>query len=732
MDDVTPCGSQENISPDTCTPISNHDGKQVSSSQALPASGSQHGSKPRKPPTVTPRSFTRFFTPKASLKRSGRVSASRQALRDITASASNRGKGRIASKEAVEPLDDSTSETIDMSKRRKRKAPGYVDIASDVSSPLKRIRNQSLEVSDNSGDECDGRSESEENDGLLRSDPWTRRDVDRTTTLITSNYRNSLGRDLRRETNSINSYCKITKARSNHDTGGTKDWQYETTNFFSSPEDVHMSNNLGVPSENTIAFCTASCHTNSLVAIGDEDGSVRLLESSKDEKPDFAKAYLSFHVHDNAILDLAFSSDDLLLATASGDQTSRVVDMPTQRATHAFSEHTSSVKQVCFQPGNSNVIATSSRDGSVQIWDLRCKGLDAPVRAIKIPLEPPANDGSNHSMRKKLIWGRPVNTILEAHHQNQAVQFPPSRTKSSPTIDPPSKTESPGRRGDASVTALQFLSTGREHLLLTASEADAGVKLWDLRKTYNHRRRPAAPVSSTRPTGAHTKHRHFGVTSFSLSGDGARLYSLCRDNTLYAYSTSHLILGHGPELSKTQSKSRRFGGQEKEGLGPMYGFRHPSFHAATFYVKSALRPASNDKTEVIAVGSSDGCAVVFPTNEKYMQYSHDNRIRPSDPFGSYRPSLKRSKSGTNLNVRLLDSIPIYEHGSALVQGHSSEVTALSWTHNGELVTLSDDYTIRCWREGDQARELRTSGEKEGRRWKCGWAEADSDWDDEDG
>ena len=470
---------------------------------------------------------------------------------------------------------------------------------------------------------------------------------------------------------------------------------------------------------------------NSLVAIGDEDGGVRLLESSKDEKPGFSKAYLTFRSHTNAILDVAFSADDLLLATASGDQTTHVIDMPTQRTTSVLTGHSSSIKQVCFQPGSSNVIATSSRDGSVQIWDLRCKGFDGPVGTIKIPLGPSATDMTG-SHAKKVLWGRPVNAIFEAHQRHQISRVPAGGVSLAPSIDTPSKTETPGRKGDVSITALQFLHPGREHLIVTASEADASVKLWDLRTTHNHRRKHAIPLSTTRATGAHMKHRHFGLTSLSLSGDGARLYTVCRDNSTYAYLASHLILGHAPELSSDRPQSRRVGGQEKEGLGPIYGFRHPNFHVSSFYVKSALRPAKDDRSELLAVGSTDGSAVLFPTNEKYMQHSADKRMRPSDSLGSDRPLEKRAQNNSRFTIRLEDSIPIYQHGSALVRGHSREVTGLNWTADGELVTVSDDYSVRCWREGAQARDLRMGGEKEGRRWGCGWAEADSDWDEDDG
>ena len=462
-----------------------------------------------------------------------------------------------------------------------------------------------------------------------------------------------------------------------------------------------------------------------------------MLESAKIGKPGFSQAYLSFRPHANAILDLAFSADDLLLATASGDQTAQIIDMPTQRAVTTLAGHVSSVKQIRFQPGSSSVLATSSRDGSVQIWDLRCKGFKTPARDIRVSLEP--SDGTTTSKNtggEGMTWARSVNSIHEAHAIRR---IDPANTTAS-SGDAPSKTETPGRRGDVSITALSFLPAGREHLFVTASEANATVKLWDLRTTHSHRRGRAIPVSTTAQPESHSRHRQFGLTSLALSGDGGRLYTLCRDNTVYAYCTSHLILGHAPELSIRSSRPKRSAGAEKRGLGPLYGFRHPQLHATTFYVKLALRAAAGNKSELLAVGSSEGCAVLFPTAEQYMNpqsppldgSSCQDHLRTPvpTPRGS-RPPLSRNGSGVGPSARLNDTIPIYEHGSALIRGHSLEVTGLTWTSEGELVTVGDDFVARCWREGPKARDLRTGGEKEGRRWGCGWVEAEGDWDDDE-
>ncbi|KAJ5250117.1 hypothetical protein N7489_000527 [Penicillium chrysogenum] len=272
-------------------------------------------------------------------------------------------------------------------------------------------------------------------------------------------------------------------------------------------------------------------------------------------------------------------------------------------------------------------------------------------------------------------------------------------------------------RTDITVTSLAFLSPGRENLFVTASEASASVRLWDLRTAHNNRRgRPVIPLSTTQEPESHVKYRRFGLTSMAFGGDGSRLYTLCRDNTVYAYSTSHLILGHAPELSLNNNRPRRTGGSDKDGLGPLYGFRHPRLQISSFYVKLAVRKASHDHPEMLATG----------------EHEISSRIPASQDFPfTTRSGLRRTNSGIGLSGRLEDTIPIHQSGTPLIEGHQKEVTGLSWTPSGELISVSDDYSARCWREGPEARELRNDGESEGKRWMCGWADMKDSIDDED-
>jgi len=546
-----------------------------------------------------------------------------------------------------------------------------------------------------------------------------------------------------------------------------------TADFCSGPDDVHFcSSHEG--SQRCIPFCVASCHStcfplrlvagkpaadlytaNSLVAVGDEEGVVRLLDSAAsrgaaelgDTEPrGFGKIHLHFQTHGNAIIDLAFSQDDYRLATASGDQTGRVMDMMTQTPIALLDQHSASLKQVRFQPGKGggHVLATSGRDGSIKIWDLRCRG--GLVQDFTVN----RTHGLQYELPRKVTQGCVVNNMFNAH----AGTYRHARMQSStPSADvTATRGEVPGRIGEVSVTALQFMPEGKEHLILSACEADASIKLWDIRNVHTSRQKTSTPVSFTAQPESHTQWRPFGISAMTLSSDGARLYAVCKDNTVYTYTTSHLIVGHAPELATKGEPPKRRNLTAQQGLGPIYGFRHDSFHATSFYVKCAIRPARDGQPELLAVGSSDGCAILFPTDERYLQSSAAQEVPQAPPnlfsplaFPSLppplaaprssqaRPSLSRTNSLSNLNARLVDTIPIYRAGTPLVRGHSREVGAMSWTDKGKLVTVGDDYLVRCWSENrPHAADLRTGGEGEGRRWASGWAEVEADWDEEEG
>ncbi|KAL2135208.1 hypothetical protein VTI74DRAFT_9414 [Chaetomium olivicolor] len=709
--------------------------------------------KERRNPSITPRKFQRFFTPRNRV--SSKPSAARKALCDLAAPALNRCQTPSSPLKPVsEECSLPHSQDAHRGKRRKVHHATPVQQTSHLPSPLAsspllptpelrpglRSPIQSLKSRQALQDGIfadDGvpEDEDEDEDEELEEAPALKRPLPL--------HRRGLGAQLvQRMAGSL----RFASERALE--CPVADWRTETADFYSGPEDVHFSSSHeGGP--RTIPFCTTTCHKNSLVAVGDEEGYVRLLDSNRE----FSKIHLSFQVHGNAIIDLAFSEDDYLLATASGDQTSRVIDMMTQRPISVLDHHTASLKQVRFQPGRGQgcVLATSGRDGSVQIWDLRCKG--GPVQDMTITPEA----GLHHRLPKPPNSGCVVNSIYDAHARN--IRQTKGKATTPGSGDVARLGEVPGRIGEVSVTSLQFLPQGREHLFLTACEADASIKLWDIRAVHTSRHHKASiPVSCTAPPPSHVAFRPFGICSMTLNGDATRLYALCKDNTVYAYSTAHLILGHATELTParpgTEPPRRRHHphGTTHEGLGPLYGLRHPLFHATSFYVKTALRPAADGRSELLAVGSSDGAAVLFPTDERYLRdaWASSNADQETYYVGAPTASLldtnnasntrrglrsapavlTRTNSMSNLFSRQNDgpSTPVVRRGTPLVRGHGKEVGAVSWTSEGKLVTVGDDFLIRCWREDrERAADLRLGGETGGRRWGCGWADVGDEW-----
>lgn len=115
----------------------------VSSSEGLKSN------KPRKKPTVTPRTFTRFFTPRSSFSKRNQNSYSRHALRDITSPAVN-GHTNPSSRKRLnfEPFPDISPQGDENEWSRpvgvkRRKIPVSPDTTVDGSSPIKRNRRAS-------------------------------------------------------------------------------------------------------------------------------------------------------------------------------------------------------------------------------------------------------------------------------------------------------------------------------------------------------------------------------------------------------------------------------------------------------------------------------------------------------------------------------------------------------------------------------------------------------------
>jgi hypothetical protein len=234
--------------------------------------------KQRRPPPITPKRFTRFFTPRNSSHGSSRasLSSSGRQLQDITRAAINRNAAtRTTPRKTVNFVDIEATQVRTPSSRECRRKNPYLSPESSPaqfhSSPSKRSRYISPEPVDVLEDEPE-----------LEEVPVFSAPIRRLGTLGGTSRRLqrsfggilSVGRGFRRD------HCAT--------------WQDQTSDFYSSSDDVHSL------SQNAPPFCTASCNTNSLMAIGDEDGHIHLVDS----EGDFSKAHISWQAHSNAVMDV--------------------------------------------------------------------------------------------------------------------------------------------------------------------------------------------------------------------------------------------------------------------------------------------------------------------------------------------------------------------------------------------------------------------------------------------
>ncbi|KAJ4255439.1 hypothetical protein NW762_009434 [Fusarium torreyae] len=457
----------------------------------------------------------------------------------------------------------------------------------------------------------------------------------------------------------------------------------------------------------TIPFCLASTHNAPVTAVGDEEGSVRFFDTSPNDDPNEEKDLGVHAVHDNAIWDMDFSKDDMRLATTAGDS-AVIMDVTTKTVAAKLTDgHYNSTRQISWQKGQStgNVLATSDKAGRIRLWDLRC---------------PSAHARSFSTVRRSETGQRTV--VMRDEN------IKPFVASTANTLDNTHERTAHGKTSPASVTAIQWLPSGREHLLLSASEAEAVVKLWDLRYINRRGQGKSTPLSATSVPSNHAW-RSYGITSLALSSDTARMFAVCKDNTVYAYSMSHLMLGHAPELRDHATKRRPI---DSQGLGPLYGFKHDLFAARTFFVKCRMRHKGlSHSSDLLAVGSSESSVVLFPTDERYLRSACAKRAHLLDPPGS-APTPSRSFSSTAGGEPASSTIPIFRTGTPLKHGHTREVSNVSWSYDGKLVSASDDSVVRQWQEDEgRARYFRQVGDFGGERYFAGWADVGSDWDAED-
>ncbi|XP_068215363.1 protein lethal(2)denticleless-like [Palaemon carinicauda] len=227
-----------------------------------------------------------------------------------------------------------------------------------------------------------------------------------------------------------------------------------------------------------------------ILVLANEDGKLAL----RDTRDRSSQAAIEGHqIHGNAIYEVCWIPGTSEFVSASGDQSAAILTVRDDGSVEkvlSLLGHSRSVKTVHVNPFDPYVIATGGRDGSIIIWDKRCK---PHYRA---------------------------DDIAPAHY-NQVL-----KTLSSPSVR---KATQSGSSVNNSVTGVVFQL---QHTLISSGASDGLLKIWDLRKTHSGVKRDPQCQNVLMHSG---KSSHRGFTCMSVSPNRDVLYTSCMDNIIYAY-----------------------------------------------------------------------------------------------------------------------------------------------------------------------------------------------------
>ncbi|KIJ19992.1 hypothetical protein PAXINDRAFT_166171 [Paxillus involutus ATCC 200175] len=252
-----------------------------------------------------------------------------------------------------------------------------------------------------------------------------------------------------------------------------------------------------------------------VLAVATEEGSVIILNTTGRRSWECEPQRTVFQPHDNGIFDVKWSLDDSMLATASGDKTSRICSVETQNTLQVLQNHTSTVKCISWDPSHRDILSTGSRDGMICVWDVRVAS-GCTVNGENVPTL------------------QPVITINAAHGQEKTKG---GRKKAIPL--------------PRSVTSVLY-ADARPHGLISSGSFDGVLNLWDLRLPVvdDTKRSPKMPRAITPlgsspddPTTMNGSRRPRGISSL-CTGSGptsSLLFALGADSRLHTYSSPGLI-----------------------------------------------------------------------------------------------------------------------------------------------------------------------------------------------
>lgn len=129
-------------------------------------------------------------------------------------------------------------------------------------------------------------------------------------------------------------------------------------------------------------------YPNAILGQGGDAGETVAAESGKKKKPRKKSKKANDLYHVDAILSLAANrTHKNLLASSSADKTVKLWDLDTKKCAKSYSHHTDKVCSIAWHPTTSTVLLSGSYDRTVVAADMRAPGAQAPRWGVESDVE---------------------------------------------------------------------------------------------------------------------------------------------------------------------------------------------------------------------------------------------------------------------------------------------------------------------------------------------------------
>ena len=200
--------------------------------------------------------------------------------------------------------------------------------------------------------------------------------------------------------------------------------------------------------------------------------------------------YISLEGHTDSISRIAFSPDEVTLASASGDRTIRLWDVATGTRQHTLSGHESWIPSIAFSH-NGLALASADSDGKIRLWDVT-------TGQYRVTLE-----GHNSSVRS--VAFSPDGSILASGSSDRTIRLWDATTgQYKVTLEGHSET----------ISSVAFSPDGS---ILASGSSDRTIRLWSATTGFHQQ-----------TLTGHTS----GIYDISFIEDGQTLASKSEDGTI--------------------------------------------------------------------------------------------------------------------------------------------------------------------------------------------------------